>query len=190
MRQSAVGFLILDGAHFNIHFYVSVLPSFSAFLPTLLSYPFLFPILPNICAKNKECDTNTFCSPSSFVSAYVLSSNLLVSNSRFQAIPFLLELRSILDWVCTDTTLTLYHWLKMEDIYANIYVLKCYRESEKVNLRCASHSSNFRIIFISICQTSDFSCALIGYSSPGYLLISTGLQNTMEARTVPLSFDW
>lgn len=51
----------------------------------------------------------------------------------FQAIPFLLELRSVLDWVCTDTTLTLYHWLKMEDIYANIYVLKCYRESEKVS---------------------------------------------------------
>ena len=45
----------------------------------------------------------------------------------------------MLDWVCTDTTLTLYHWLKMEDIYANIYVLKCYRESEKVRidfLRC------------------------------------------------------
>ena len=38
----------------------------------------------------------------------------------------------MLDWVCTDTTLTLFHWLKMEDIYANIYVLKCYRESEKV----------------------------------------------------------
>lgn len=52
--------------------------------------------------------------------------------TSFQAIPFLLELRSVLDWVCTDTTLTLYHWLKMEDIYANIYVLKCYRESEKV----------------------------------------------------------
>lgn len=59
--------------------------------------------------------------------------------TSFQAIPFLLELRSVLDWVCTDTTLTLYHWLKMEDIYANIYVLKCYRESEKVRidfLRC------------------------------------------------------
>lgn len=53
--------------------------------------------------------------------------------TSFQAIPFLLELRSVLDWVCTDTTLTLYHWLKMEDIYANIYVLKCYRESEKVS---------------------------------------------------------
>ncbi|EDO30292.1 predicted protein [Nematostella vectensis] len=61
--------------------------------------------------------------------SYTLTSGVLFQG--FQAIPFLLELRSVLDWVCTDTTLTLYHWLKMEDIYANIYVLKCYRESEK-----------------------------------------------------------
>jgi len=61
--------------------------------------------------------------------SYTLTSGILFQG--FQAIPFLLELRSVLDWVCTDTTLTLYHWLKMEDIYANIYVLKCYRESER-----------------------------------------------------------
>lgn len=61
--------------------------------------------------------------------SYSLTSGILFQG--FQAIPFLLELRSVLDWVCTDTTLTLYHWLKMEDIYANIYVLKVYRESEK-----------------------------------------------------------
>ena len=52
---------------------------------------------------------------------------------RIQSIPFLLELRSVLDWVCTDTTLSLSHWLKMEDIYANIYILKCWRDSEKVS---------------------------------------------------------
>ncbi|XP_031574449.1 piezo-type mechanosensitive ion channel component 2-like [Actinia tenebrosa] len=61
--------------------------------------------------------------------SYTLTSGVLFQG--FQAIPFLLELRSVLDWACTDTTLSLYHWLKMEDIYANIYVLKCYRESEK-----------------------------------------------------------
>ncbi|XP_015749151.1 PREDICTED: piezo-type mechanosensitive ion channel component 1-like [Acropora digitifera] len=68
--------------------------------------------------------------------SYTLTSGILFQG--FQAIPFLLELRSVLDWVCTDTTLTLYHWLKMEDIYANIYVLKCYRESEKCNLSLSS----------------------------------------------------
>eukprot|EP00794_Sanderia_malayensis_P018687 gene18687-20574_t len=39
--------------------------------------------------------------------------------------------QGVLDWVCTDTTLSLSHWLKMEDIYANIYILKCWRDSEK-----------------------------------------------------------
>ena len=72
----------------------------------------------------------------------------------FQAIPFLLELRSVLDWVCTDTTLTLYHWLKMEDIYANIYVLKCYRESEKV-------SCTRKIYLCSLCQLVSFPTVII-----------------------------
>jgi len=55
-------------------------------------------------------------------------------------------LRSVLDWVCTDTTLTLYHWLKMEDIYANIYVLKCYRESEKVS--CARSDGYIYVVSV------------------------------------------
>lgn len=56
----------------------------------------------------------------------------IYSLDRIQTIPFVLELRSLLDWVCTDSTLSLFHWLKMEDIYANIYILKCYRTAEKV----------------------------------------------------------
>ena len=77
--------------------------------------------------------------------------------TSFQAIPFLLELRSVLDWVCTDTTLTLFHWLKMEDIYANIYVLKCYRESEKVS--CAR--GDRRIYLCSFCQLSTLLIIII-----------------------------
>ena len=52
--------------------------------------------------------------------------------NRFLAIPFLLELRSVMDWMWTDSTLAIGNWLQMEDIYANIFVLKCWREIEKV----------------------------------------------------------
>jgi hypothetical protein len=47
-------------------------------------------------------------------------------------VPFLIELRAVMDWVWTDTTLSLGSWICVEDIYANIFILKCWRESEKV----------------------------------------------------------
>uniref|UniRef100_A0A8C9SVK9 Piezo-type mechanosensitive ion channel component n=1 Tax=Scleropages formosus TaxID=113540 RepID=A0A8C9SVK9_SCLFO len=49
----------------------------------------------------------------------------------FRLIPFLTELRAVMDWVWTDTTLSLSSWICVEDIYANIFILKCWRESEK-----------------------------------------------------------
>uniref|UniRef100_A0A3B4DIP1 Piezo-type mechanosensitive ion channel component n=1 Tax=Pygocentrus nattereri TaxID=42514 RepID=A0A3B4DIP1_PYGNA len=49
----------------------------------------------------------------------------------FRLIPFLTELRAVMDWVWTDTTLSLSSWICVEDIYAHIFVLKCWRESEK-----------------------------------------------------------
>lgn len=37
-----------------------------------------------------------------------------------------------MDWVWTDTTLSLSSWMCVEDIYANIFIIKCSRETEKV----------------------------------------------------------
>ncbi|KAG7272223.1 hypothetical protein CRUP_035750 [Coryphaenoides rupestris] len=50
----------------------------------------------------------------------------------FRLVPFLTELRAVMDWVWTDTSLSLSSWICVEDIYAHIFVLKCWRESEKV----------------------------------------------------------
>ncbi|KAJ8337164.1 hypothetical protein SKAU_G00383840 [Synaphobranchus kaupii] len=49
----------------------------------------------------------------------------------FRLVPFLMELRAVMDWVWTDTTLSLSSWICVEDIYAHIFILKCWRESEK-----------------------------------------------------------
>uniref|UniRef100_H3AQB6 Piezo type mechanosensitive ion channel component 1 (Er blood group) n=1 Tax=Latimeria chalumnae TaxID=7897 RepID=H3AQB6_LATCH len=49
----------------------------------------------------------------------------------FRLVPFLVELRAVMDWVCTDTTLSLSNWMCVEDIYANIFIIKCSRETEK-----------------------------------------------------------
>lgn len=52
----------------------------------------------------------------------------------FRLVPFLTELRAVMDWVWTDTSLSLSSWICVEDIYAHIFILKCWRESEKVLL--------------------------------------------------------
>ncbi|XP_049533763.1 piezo-type mechanosensitive ion channel component isoform X8 [Anopheles darlingi] len=49
----------------------------------------------------------------------------------FMTIPFLFELRTLMDWIWTDTSMTLFDWLKMEDIFTNVYQLKCMRHLEE-----------------------------------------------------------
>lgn len=48
----------------------------------------------------------------------------------FMLCPFVFELRTIMDWVWTETSMTLPDWLKMEDIFAHIFQLKCSRRVE------------------------------------------------------------
>jgi hypothetical protein len=40
-----------------------------------------------------------------------------------------------MDWIFTDTALGLGNWLQLEDIYSNVYLLKCARWAEKVRRR-------------------------------------------------------
>ncbi len=43
----------------------------------------------------------------------------------YRNVPFLYELRAILDWTITKTSLDLFQWFKLEDAYANLYEVKC-----------------------------------------------------------------
>ncbi|XP_017768658.1 PREDICTED: piezo-type mechanosensitive ion channel component isoform X3 [Nicrophorus vespilloides] len=48
----------------------------------------------------------------------------------FMLIPFLFELRTVMDWMWTDTSMTVFDFIKMEDIFAHIFQLKCTRHIE------------------------------------------------------------
>lgn len=51
---------------------------------------------------------------------YTLTNYIIYS--VYRAVPFLFEIRMLLDWTCTPTTLELQGWFKMEDIYGQVYV--------------------------------------------------------------------
>ncbi|KAF5394700.1 hypothetical protein PHET_10589 [Paragonimus heterotremus] len=54
----------------------------------------------------------------------------LILFKGYLIIPFLYELRNVMDWMWTNSALSLYHWMELEDIYCKIFVLKCWRRSE------------------------------------------------------------
>ncbi|KAI4369413.1 hypothetical protein MLD38_017853 [Melastoma candidum] len=51
----------------------------------------------------------------------------------YRSLPFLHELRCVLDWSCTATSLTMYDWLKLEDIHASLFLVKCDAELNRAN---------------------------------------------------------
>ncbi len=42
----------------------------------------------------------------------------------YRLIPFVSELRSILDWVCADTSLDMCMWMQCDDLYGALYLVK------------------------------------------------------------------
>jgi hypothetical protein len=48
-----------------------------------------------------------------------------------QAIPFVYELRALLDWSCTATTLSLFDWFKLEDINTSLYFVAVTRDGRE-----------------------------------------------------------
>lgn len=46
----------------------------------------------------------------------------------FMAIPFLFELRTLIDWTFTPTSLAFPEWVRVETIYAQVFQIKCKRQ--------------------------------------------------------------
>ncbi|KAG0426142.1 hypothetical protein HPB47_026730, partial [Ixodes persulcatus] len=66
---------------------------------------------------------NFFCKKYNYINYFLFKGYMLI--------PFLYELRSLMDWIWTDTSMNLSNWLKMEDIFANVFLLKCQRRAEE-----------------------------------------------------------
>ena len=64
----------------------------------------------------------------------ILILSLSLSLISYRLIPIIPELREVMDWVFTDTSISLINWLRVQEIWATVYKLKVQREREKVLL--------------------------------------------------------
>ena len=55
---------------------------------------------------------------------------VIYSSCSYRAVP---DLKEVMDWMFTDTSLKLFHWLKVQEIWAQLYIIKNLRKREKVN---------------------------------------------------------
>ena len=116
----------------------------------------------------------------------------------FCGLPFIYELRAVLDWSCTPTTLKLFDWLKLEDISTSLYFVTCDRygrEGRQLGQRQPR--------YMKFCQVLPCPCYLalslvamqcISTSSPVQVVFV--LQAAIEAvpatskQSLPLHFAW
>lgn len=66
---------------------------------------------------------------SAFPLMRVASSPTLALFKTYRSIPFFFELRTLIDWVSTETCLTIFQWLKFEDINSQLFINKCVQKS-------------------------------------------------------------
>ncbi|CAD8086378.1 unnamed protein product [Paramecium primaurelia] len=70
----------------------------------------------------------------------------------YKLMPFLFELRTICDWAFSETSLTLFQWIKLEEIHSLLYLAKCnsyFFSNKKVGAKIAFHTK-FSLGFLVI----------------------------------------
>jgi hypothetical protein len=110
--------------------------------------------------------------------------------SLWRAIPFVFELKTILDWTFIPTSLSFNDWLKMEDIYRALYLRKCDIESQNLLGRKFGHphnlftkGSNGFLVFSILCILIFFPLIFystanptLSYNSINYISTSVGIR--------------
>lgn len=73
----------------------------------------------------------------------------------YRSVPFFFELRTLIDWVTTNTSLTIFQWFKFEDINSQLFINKCTQRSLEMKKKGES------IPLIEKCYMGVFSILII-----------------------------
>jgi hypothetical protein len=107
----------------------------------------------------------------------------------YRAIPFVYELRTLLDWTVTKTSLTFFEWLKCEDIYSGLFLIKCRVSQDKVWQRNVGDPQAWYVkwgmgvlLFVGLSALIWFPLLLLMQGSPG------NVENPIVAAKISIGF--
>lgn len=113
--------------------------------------------------------------------------------TTYTAIPFLYELRCLLDWTCTATTLTLFDWLTFEEIRLALYraeMVKLFKSRRKFGHSQPKHVKFFQGLLLFVLLLIVLWTPLLVFSSgsPSFQVpVLTGLNMNVTLLTGDLS---
>lgn len=113
-------------------------------------------------------------------SALMYRDNLLYLTvyKSFKALPFLYELKLLIDWTFTSTALDLWKWLKFESIFDLLYITKCTMKGY-VGRRLGEKTPKYTKFFVG--GLSFFSILIIVF---GPLVLFSSLNPTNKSNLV------
>eukprot|EP00727_Mastigamoeba_balamuthi_P010383 m51a1_g5968 hypothetical protein (2224) ;mRNA; f:181542-200918 len=92
----------------------------------------------------------------------------------YRSIPFVYELRSVSDWTFSKTTLNFWMYLKVEDVYAELFSVKCNVESMKNDKRKRGQPVKMKdkallgcLFFTALCVVIWLPLLLLSSAAPG-----------------------
>jgi hypothetical protein len=108
----------------------------------------------------------------------------------YRAIPFVFEMKSLLDWSCTATTLKMNQWLKLEDIHHELVLARADRMDTKLKARPRGAPFPFRLKCYTGCLMFTTLCVLLFFPLMYYSSFSPALApNNVNMTRVSLQFQ-
>jgi len=105
----------------------------------------------------------------------------------YRAVPFFFEVKTFMDWTFTHTALDLFQWLKLEDVYGQLFVTKIATDAH-FQRKLGDHIDRFSKFTIGFCGITFLLLLILG----PLLLFSTynplAAENAVIGATVSLGF--
>ena len=181
--------LLIAVLNYFIYQHLQVVQNTSNYIPfsdiTTIIFYILYSIYFTLSALQLRNGIPAFTGRMALMNSYSLFNS--ISFKVYRSIPFLFEIKTFMDWTFTTTALDLFQWLKLEDIYGQLFLTKIETDN-RFKRDLGQRIDRFSKFTMGCCGIFAFLLIILG----PLLLFSTynplGEDNSVIGATVSVGF--